>query len=430
MGGLFDSGPDQHITNALSNMASEYDRQQAQARMGQSAQSARGFQNQATSGWQNQAQRSFQDQLRQSLQNQLRSSLQNQLQQGLTDQTRTGQQTQTGTQVQRTEVAPWLSDAMQGALGRAENIFQQGAPLASPYVPQLGADTLASLDMTRQLAGGPNPARGAMDYNDAVLRGDYLAGGPAFDAAFQAASNRIIPQVQGTFSGAGRLNSGLAQTAMAGQLGDAFAGLYGQERARQQQAAQMAPTMANLAYDPARRLAGVGSVMDAQEAARQQAAYADQFAPQQSFDNYLRALTGISAMAPRTVTGETMGDVATTDALTGMTTDQRTGMTTDQLTNQIMDQLMGETSGTSIGSQAGTSATMTGEDLSRIFSEAMSGTQSGTASQTQEGQQMQPVYDNTLGSILGGTAAAAPLLFGGAPFAAGGAGLLGLLGIL
>lgn len=76
-----------------------------------------------------------------------------------------------------------------------------------------------------------------------TIEGDYLYGGPGFNAAYNAAANKIIPQVSSMFSGGGRLNSGLAQGAMTSNLGDAFAGLYNQERARQLAAATQYPSM-------------------------------------------------------------------------------------------------------------------------------------------------------------------------------------------
>ena len=81
------------------------------------------------------------------------------------------------------------------------------------------------------------------DQLSGTLNGDYLHGGAGFDAAQQAAYNRITPQVQSAFSGGGRLQSGLAQTAQTQALGDSFAGLYNNERNRQLQAAQVAPSV-------------------------------------------------------------------------------------------------------------------------------------------------------------------------------------------
>lgn len=70
----------------------------------------------------------------------------------------------------------------------------------------------------------------------------YISGmlGPnneAFNKEFEAAKNAIIPQVQSNFAGAGRLHSGLAQTAEAGAVGDAFAKTYQQDQERRMRAA-------------------------------------------------------------------------------------------------------------------------------------------------------------------------------------------------
>lgn len=109
------------------------------------------------------------------------------------------------------------------------------------------------------------------------LQGKYLYGGAGFDAAYNAASNKIIPQVQSEFARYGRGGSGLASTAETSALGDSFAGLYNQERDRQQNALQYAPHYADVAYDDATKLAAVGMlreqnrnqpIMDKREAAK------------------------------------------------------------------------------------------------------------------------------------------------------------------
>jgi len=124
------------------------------------------------------------------------------------------------------------------------------------------------------LQGINNPADA---YLNQTARGDYLTGGTGFDAALQAATNKILPQVGSAFGGAGRLHSGLAQTAASGAIGDAFANLYGQERANQlsaqnmlgqnylggltaqNQAAALSPTLANQDYYDIGQLANVGT---------------------------------------------------------------------------------------------------------------------------------------------------------------------------
>lgn len=106
---------------------------------------------------------------------------------------------------------------------------------------------------------GSGVSRSAQDLASSTLRGDFLTGGPGFDAAYQAAANRIIPQVSSTFGRAGRTGSGLAQTAQTQALGDAFANLYGQERGRQLTAAALSPQLAAQDYADIGALSQVGA---------------------------------------------------------------------------------------------------------------------------------------------------------------------------
>jgi hypothetical protein len=132
-----------------------------------------------------------------------------------------------------------------------------------------------------------------------TLRGDYLYGGDAFNAAFNAASNKILPQVNSAFEKSGRRRSGLADVAKTQALSDAFAGQYGQERQNMLQAAglgqqltdtymnsrsqerdrqinamSLAPQIASLDYQDIQKLAQVG----AQKEALQQEYLSDQIA--------------------------------------------------------------------------------------------------------------------------------------------------------
>jgi len=127
---------------------------------------------------------------------------------------------------------PFLTDIA----GQAQNLFQTQTDFANEMEQALQLQTQRALD--------PNSMTGtAQAQNLATVSGDYLYGGPAFDAAYQAAANKIIPQVQSQFGVAGRSGSGLAQTAMTSALTDAFASQYGQERDRQMQATAMAPSL-------------------------------------------------------------------------------------------------------------------------------------------------------------------------------------------
>ncbi len=96
-----------------------------------------------------------------------------------------------------------------------------------------------------------------------TLAGDYLYGGPGFDAAYQAAANKVIPQVESQWANARRLDSGGAREAMTGALGDVFANLYETERGKQLMAASMAPQMQAMEQQRLAAQQGVGAAQEA-----------------------------------------------------------------------------------------------------------------------------------------------------------------------
>lgn len=73
-----------------------------------------------------------------------------------------------------------------------------------------------------------------------TINGEYLTGGKGFDAAIEAAKNKILPSVNSSFEKSGRGGSGLADVAKTGAIGDVFAGQYAQERANQLNATNQA----------------------------------------------------------------------------------------------------------------------------------------------------------------------------------------------
>lgn len=115
----------------------------------------------------------------------------------------------------------------------------------------------------RARAGSPLNTAGS-DYLQRELGGDYLYGGQGFDAAYNAARNKIIPDVQSQFEKYGRSSGGLARVAETGALGDAFAKQYETERALQQDALRFAPQFANAPYEDAAKLASVGLARETQ----------------------------------------------------------------------------------------------------------------------------------------------------------------------
>ena len=88
-----------------------------------------------------------------------------------------------------------------------------------------GPSQMGTVQATRKRSYPDSLMDSSTNYLTNLLQGDYLHGGQGFNEAMDAAANDIQPRVQGAFNSAGRLNSGLAQTAMAGELSDAFAGL-------------------------------------------------------------------------------------------------------------------------------------------------------------------------------------------------------------
>ena len=95
-----------------------------------------------------------------------------------------------------------------------------------------------------------------------TIGGDYLYGGAGFDAAQDAASRQIMPQIDSKFSGSGRYGSGLHAQATAQALGDSFAKQYGDERTNQMRSMMFAPQMAELDYSDIARLASVGAARE------------------------------------------------------------------------------------------------------------------------------------------------------------------------
>jgi len=139
-----------------------------------------------------------------------------------------GQQT-TPSNVTTTSKPPeYLQPYLQDIAGRAQGLYQPGL---TPEQQQAISQARAPSSL----------AQAGLGTLQGTARGDFLFGGPGFNAAYQAAANKIIPQVNSQFALAGRSGSGLAQTAQTQALADAFASQYGQERGLQQQAAMAAP---------------------------------------------------------------------------------------------------------------------------------------------------------------------------------------------
>lgn len=138
-----------------------------------------------------------------------------------------------------TPYSPETNLALQLQTDRAIN----GSPIQEAGTNQL-SDTLngAYLGQARSQYDNSPMAGYVKEALTPTLQGDFLHGGDGFNSAVDAASRKIIPQVQSMFEKSGRSNSGLAQIGMTQALGDSFAQQYGQERQNQLTAANSANT--------------------------------------------------------------------------------------------------------------------------------------------------------------------------------------------
>ncbi len=125
--------------------------------------------------------------------------------------------------------------------------------------------TEQALNLTEQRALAGSPVQKASNAElQRTLNGDYLHGGAGFNAAYEAARNKIIPDIESRFNAGGRFGSGLSRAAEAQALADSFASQYGNERQNQLRAMLFAPQAAASDYADMNALAGVGAQREGQ----------------------------------------------------------------------------------------------------------------------------------------------------------------------
>ena len=213
---------------------------------------------------------------------------------------------QSGTQTvtNETKLPEWLDSRYQTAAQLAENQYNQGLTPQKISQTPFSAQTATGMNNMMSTSQSGVSDEAFKQYNS-TLQGDYLHGGQGFDAAQQAASNRIIPQVTSAFNSSGRMGGGAGQSELTRQLGDSFAGLYDNERQRydnerqrQMGALSMAPQMDTLAYEPARRQMQVGMMQDAKNMENTQISDTNRMAQENiqgdTLDQYLTRLGVIS----------------------------------------------------------------------------------------------------------------------------------------
>jgi hypothetical protein len=152
----------------------------------------------------------------------------------------------------------------------------------------------------RALSGSPITQQ-AQQLTQQTLGGGFLGGSPQLTGAIERALAPAQARVTSGLAQRGRLGSGAAADVMSQALGDIAADMayrdYAQERAYQQDALRLAPSMADMSYTDIGRLAQVGGLRE-EQAARELGADIQRFefeqqAQQEALLNYLGSIGAI-----------------------------------------------------------------------------------------------------------------------------------------
>jgi hypothetical protein len=217
---------------------------------------------------------------------------------------------------------------------RLEDLYDKGSPAVyggARYVdPSMETTSALSAAYNRALfgGGGSQLLKQAQTQQEKTLKGDYLGLNPFFQGAFAAAKTPIeeafqqqIADITSQASRAGRYGSGAAQqlqeraaTGLARELSNiggtlAFKG-YESERARQEAAAGLAPTLSQADYADYEKALRIGQIREGYQQAKNQAAM-DLFRETQTapYTQLQTFLSGLSAIP----TGQTVSTEYTSD---------------------------------------------------------------------------------------------------------------------
>lgn len=224
------------------------------------------------------------------------------------------------TSTQTTQIDPAIQPYLTFGLQEAQRLYQGGGPQYYPgqtFVGPSGTTETALAALEQRAQAGSPLLSAAQQQLGQTIGGQFLGGNPFFQGAFQPAAQAAQQAFQtGTSnlasqaSRAGRYGSG-AMANLQGQLANTFANQlantagqlayqnYAQERAAQERATALAPTMAMADYGDIQSLLGAGR---AREGYQQQALQSDinrfnymQNLPQQNLTNYLNMVYGFPA---------------------------------------------------------------------------------------------------------------------------------------
>lgn len=182
-----------------------------------------------------------------------------------------GGKTQTSTSTQTVEVPEYLERELRYGLSEARDLYDQGAPEFYPNQTYADFDPLQleAQDATlgRARAGSPL-IDSAQDLTQRTLDGEFLQGNPYLDQLLERYGAKANSQVLGTFNQSGRLGSGAnvatSQQAIADATLPFLFNTYENERGRQVNASQFAPTLAAEDYRDIAAIDAVGGIRQGQ----------------------------------------------------------------------------------------------------------------------------------------------------------------------
>lgn len=216
------------------------------------------------------------------------------------------------------------ANRLESLYGAGEPAVYQGARYVDP-----SAETKAALTSAYNTATGTNKLlTDAIAQQQKTIGGDYLGMNPFFSGAFAAAKTPIeeafqnqIANITSQASRAGRYGSGASQqlqeraaTNLARELSNiggtlAFRG-YESERARQEAASAIAPTLSQARYGDAEKALRVGQIQEgyaqAKNLAEMQKFQEEEMAPYTRLQTFLSGMSGIP-------TGQTVSTAYTSD---------------------------------------------------------------------------------------------------------------------
>lgn len=197
------------------------------------------------------------------------------------------------TQTQTMEPPKYLLPYLKDVAGEATNLYKN-TNLPNQQVAGFSPESEQAMQMQADRARMGSPVnRAAQDQAMSTINGDFM-NSPQFMSQFQAAANKINPQVDSAFSMAGRRGSGLQEAARTEALGNSFAGLVGQERQNQMAMTQFAPQLAQQDYFDAAQLGNVGAQRENLQQEQYGADYQNQMSPWNKLGMYSGLLQGVN----------------------------------------------------------------------------------------------------------------------------------------